>query len=173
MKKRNPHRILAVAATTRHIGYAVIEDGDLIYHGVCAMAPKEDSAETARAAGRIALKIIDHLHPARMVIARHFKEACPRMAPLIAVADALEDMARRQGLASQRVALASIRKQVCGDPRAGRFRFCRDLAYRFTELRIPYFRLRWSKEPFHGHLFYAAGAALLARREFPPKRVTT
>lgn len=173
MKKLNPRRILAVAATTRHIGYAVLEDGELVYHGVSALVPKKGAMSPSLEAVRIARKIMEHLHPAHLVITRHFKEACPRMASLIAVADALEDLARRQGLASQRIAQASIRKQVCGDSRADRYRFCRDLAYRFPELRIPYFRLRWSKEPFHGHLFYAVGAALLARKEFLPKGDTS
>lgn len=155
-------KILAIDPGTRHMGVALFEDGDIIYHGVTTIAKRASPHEHLRAARKVVLRLISDFAPSVLAVEKAFFANNRNTALLNVLVDEIRAIGRRKGLTVIALAATTVRKAVCGNGRASKEDVARVVVSRFPELRayISYDR-KW-KRRYHSNMFDAVALALAA-----------
>ena len=161
MTKR-AHRTLAIDPGTREMGVAVLEGGDLVYHGVEVFKNRRSPHDILADARRKVLRLIADFRPATVVIEKTFFANNRKAALLNVVADEAVAIATQKRLRVLQFAPSTVKKTICGNGHADKEQVARAVAARFPEL-TPYLRQdrKW-KDRFQANRFDAVAIGLVA-----------
>lgn len=163
MKKR-AHRILAIGPGTREMGVAILEGGELVYHGVEVFKNRCSPHDILADARRKVLRLTADFRPATVVVEKTFFAKNRGLAPLNIVADEAVAIARQKRLRVLQFAPSTVKKAIYGRGHAGKEEVARAVAARFPELK-PYLgqQQKW-RSRFQTNRFDAVALAVIARR---------
>jgi len=162
MKKKE--RILASDPGTRHIGFAILERGQLFHYGVKSIRRSISPGKKLKEGLGIVLSLSLDLRPGWFVVEKTFFANNRNSALLNVFADELLLLGRWKRLKTRSLAANTVRKAVCGKGDASKDDLAHVLISTYPELR-PYLssNRRW-KERFHRNMFDAVGLAVAATR---------
>jgi len=162
MTKKN--RILAIDPGTREMGVAVLENGNLVYHGVETFR-KLPSPQGRLRQGRAAVaRLIRDFRPAVLVVEKTFIGKNRNAALLNVLGDEIEALGRRHGITVVSLAPNTVKKAVAGYGWATKAEVAKAIAARYPKLKayLPPGR-KW-KQQQHYNMFdaVAMGVACLS-----------
>ena len=162
-KPNRPRRVLAIDPGTREMGVALLEAGQLLYHGVKVFPTQDRSARDrlTRAVTSVQRMIVD-FKPSVLVIEKTFFAANRNVALLNVLADEICLIARRDGLCVLRFAPSTVKKRIAGTGRASKMDVAKVVVARFPELTVYLGQRRKWQEDFHGNMFDAVALGLMA-----------
>lgn len=153
------NRLLAIDPGAREMGFAVLNDNELVYYGVKSLKKFRPKGRLKKAVKEILAKLIIEYGIKTLVMENGWFSQIK--SPLFqAVYEAIKDTAKQKKLKLKTYAPKTIRKLVCGDGKATKKRTARILANRYPELDI-YLQqdYRW-KEKYWLNAFDAIAAGL-------------
>ncbi len=98
MSKDSKRRILAIDPGTREMGLAVLEDGDLLYHGVLVLTGKGSPHAKLQEGRQVILRLIRDFRPHVLALEKAFFANNRNAALLNVLVDEINAMGRREGL---------------------------------------------------------------------------
>ncbi len=161
IKKPKP-RILAIDPGTRHIGIAVLQGSDLVYHGVVTM-PYRRSLETVRRNTRVLLhELLEDFRPTVLAVEGNSIGSKRARTPLHAVVSETKRIGRQERVEVVTMTASTVKKFVTGNGRATKEEVARAVARFYPELKA-YLRqtAKW-RARYHGNMFDAVALALAA-----------
>jgi len=159
---KTKERILAIDPGTRHMGVAVMENGELLYYGVEIIKKQETPHETLREGRKVILRLINDLKPQVLAVEKTFFANNRSSALLNVFADEIRAIGRRKGLKVIGFAPNTLKKFTCGDGRASKFQVATVIVSIFPELKVYLTQDRAWKERFHQNMFDAVALAVMA-----------
>jgi Holliday junction resolvasome RuvABC endonuclease subunit len=161
---KNKQRMLAIDPGTRHVGFAVLEDGELLHYGVKTIRRLKSPHGTLKEGRRIILRLINDFRPDLLIVEKTFFANNRNSALLNVFADEIRAVGRRKGLKVQRLAANTVRKLICGNGAASKDDVARAIVSRYPELG-PFLtsNRRW-KERFHRNMFDAVALGVAVRQ---------
>ena len=134
MFKRNK-RILAIDPGSREMGLAVLDGGELIYHGVKSLKKCRPKDKLHEAVKEILTRLI--IEYGVKVLAVENGMVSQIASPLFqTVFDAIKELAKQKRLKVTTYSPNTVRKHVCQDGKATKRRTARIIADRYPELEI-------------------------------------
>ncbi|MCB0258963.1 MAG: crossover junction endodeoxyribonuclease RuvC [Calditrichaeota bacterium] len=161
---KQTERILAIDPGAREMGVVVLEDTDLIYHGVKNLKTFRPEAELKKAVTQILSKLIVEYDVKTMVVENGWfsQESSPLFRTCF---DTVQEVGRKRRRRLAIYAPKTIRKFICGDGKATKKRTARILATQYPELEIYLEQnYRW-KEKYWLNVFDALAAGLTHVRQ--------
>lgn len=154
-----PNRILALDPGTRHLGVAVLENGELIFYGIKSVQGQETRQEVLREAVRILKKLIEGYRPDILAIEQTFVLQASATF-LRVVVKKLKAAARRSGLDVYEYAPIAVRSFFCHPEKPTKQLTAQKIAERY-----PYFKrhlecLNEWERLYYAHLFDAVALGL-------------
>ncbi len=159
---KNKERILAIDPGTRHMGVALLEDGQLVYQGVEIIKKQKAPHETLKEGRKVVLRLINDLKPDVLVFEKTFFANNRNTALLNVFADEIKAIGRRKGLQVICFAPSTLKKFTCGNGRASKFQVATVIVSKFPELKVYLTQDRAWKERFHQNMFDAVALAVMA-----------
>jgi len=160
MSKHNV-KILAIDPGTKYTGFAFLDKGKLIYHGVCVI--KEGSPdEKLREGKKIILRLIKDFKPHILVVERVFFGNNKTAAIMNVFVSEIMSIGKRKELKVISYAPTTVRKFICGDGRADKKALSEVIVSKIPELKIYLTQDRAWKERYHQNIFDAVGLGLMA-----------
>jgi len=157
---RSKPRILAIDPGTRHIGIAVLQGRELVYHGVVTM-PHRRSPEAIRRNTKALLgELLRDFRPTVLAVEENSIGSNRTKSLLHNVVSETRKIGRREGVEVVTKAASTVKKVVTGNGRASKEEVSRAVARSFPELRA-YLRqtAKW-RARYHGNMFDAVAIAL-------------
>jgi len=158
----NHHKILAIDPGTRLMGFALIDNGTLIYNGVKVIKTKNSPCETVRHVRRIVFRMINDFRP-RVVAA---EKACfgtnQRAALMNVVVREIRFIARRKQLKFIDYYPSTLKKFITGNGRATKMEVSRAVVLKYPDLNVFLTQDRAWKERFHQNMFDAVALGIMA-----------
>ena len=160
-------RILGIDPGTRYIGFAFLDNDELVHHGVKTIRNKKSPGEKSREGRRSVLRLINDFRPDVLVVEKTFFANNRNSVLLNVFTDEIRALGKRKGLNVRSLAANSVRKLICGNGAASKDDVARVIASRYPELR-PYLTSdrRW-KERYYRNMFDAVALAVSVQSEFP------
>lgn len=164
MRKRKRIRILGIDPGTRNIGFAFLDDGDLVHYGVKTIRGKKSPHEKLKEGRKIILRLVRDFGPDTLVVEKTFFANNRNSALLNVFADEIKALGKRKGLQVHSLAANTVRKIICVNGAASKDDVARAMVSHYPELR-PYLTAdrRW-KETYHRNMFDAAALVIAAER---------
>ena len=164
MSFKNKRKILAIDPGTRYIGFAFLEDEELVHYGVKTIRGMRSPHEKLREGRRLILRLMNDFEPESLVVEKTFFANNRNSALLNVFADEIKAVGRRKGLRVYGLAANSVRKLICGNGAASKDDVARAMVSRYPELR-PFLTSdrRW-KERYHRNMFDAVALAIAAQQ---------
>src|SRR5216684_2547990 len=162
MLKSKKVRVLAIDPGTRAMGVALLENGDLIYHGVKTISRGRSPHEKLREGRKIVLRLIKDFKPEVMVVEKTFFANNRNSALLNVFADEILIVGKRKGLKVLAFAPSAVKKTVCGNGWAKKDEVARAVAARYPELKVYLGQNREWKSRFHSNMFDAVALGMVA-----------
>jgi len=160
MTKHNA-KILAIDPGTKYMGFAFLDKGVLIYHGVSVI--KEGSPdEKLREGKKIILRLIKDFKPHILVVERVFFGNNKTAAIMNVFVSEIMSIGKRKELKVISYAPTTVRKFICGDGRADKKALSEVIVSKIPELKIYLTQDRAWKERYHQNMFDAVGLGLMA-----------
>jgi crossover junction endodeoxyribonuclease RuvC len=159
---QNNSRILAIDPGTRLMGVALLEKGQLIYHGVKVIKKGDSSSQTLQNARRIVLRLINDLRPDMLVVEKAFFAKSKNVLLLKVFIDEIKAIARRKQLKLISYSPNTVRKFICGNGWADKYEVSQAVAQQYPELRVYLTQDRAWKERFHQNMFDAVALGIMA-----------
>ena len=158
MRRKND-RILAIDPGSREMGVVVLEDSELIHHGVKSLKTFRPEAVLRQAVTEILNKLIVEYDIKSMVVENGWfsQERSPLFQTVFRT---IKEVARKRNLKLETFAPKTIRKFICADGKATKRRTARILATQYPLLEIYLEQnYRW-KEKYWLNVFDALAAGL-------------
>ena len=160
MRTRSKTTILAIDPGTRAMGVALVENGDLIYHGVRTIRKQQSPRDTLDRGRKVVLRLIRDFRPDVLAFEKTFFANNRNAALLNVFADEIKAIGQRKGLRVLAFAPSTIKKAVCGNGRASKREVAQAVVARYPELKVYLSQDRKWKEQFHANMFDAVALAL-------------
>jgi len=160
IKKR---RILAIDPGTREMGIALLENGDLIYHGVKVLTRRSSPHENLQEGRRIVLRLIKDFRPQVLALEKAFFANNRNAALLNVLVDEIKAMGRRRGLRILSLAPNTVKKAIAGNGRATKAEVAKVVISRYPELRVYLTQDRKWKQKYHENMFDAVALAIVCQ----------
>jgi Holliday junction resolvasome RuvABC endonuclease subunit len=163
MRRRPLPRILAIDPGTRHIGVAVLQGPDLVYHGVLTM-PHRRAPEAVRRNTRVLLRqLLSDFRPTVLVVEGNSIGSRRSKSPLHEVINEIRKAGRRERVDVVAKAAGTVKKFLTGNGRASKDEVARACARLYPQLNA-YLRqtAKWRTQ-YHGNMFDAVAIAIAAR----------
>jgi Holliday junction resolvasome RuvABC endonuclease subunit len=160
MTKTPKPRILAIDPGTRHIGIAVLQGSDLVYHGVATL-PHRRTLEAVRRNTRVLLrKLLQDFRPPILAVEANSIGSSRARSRLHAVVSETRTIGRDEGVEVVTKAASTVKKFVAGHGRATKQEVARAVAQSYPELKA-YLRqtAKW-RAKYHGNMFDAVALAM-------------
>ena len=135
-KLRKTPRILAIDPGTREMGTAVLQGGDLVFHGVKEFRNRATPHDNLREGRQAILRLINEFKPSVLAIERSFFANNRNAALLNVLVDEIRAVGRRKGLKVVSYAPSTVKKAVCGDGRATKRQVALAVVREYRELRV-------------------------------------
>jgi len=158
-------RILAIDPGTRLMGVALLDNGQLVYHGVKIIKKGKTPHENLKNARRIVARLIADLKPNLLVVEKVFFANNRNSSLLKLLAEEIRLLARKRKLKLVGYAPSSVKKFICGNGWADKYQVARVVARRYPELSVYLTQDRAWKERFHQNMFDAVALGMMACRE--------
>jgi Holliday junction resolvasome RuvABC endonuclease subunit len=159
IKKPKP-RILAIDPGTGHIGIAVLQGSDLLYHGVITM-PHPRAPEAVRRNTRVLLRqLFSDFRPKVLAVEENSIGSKRARSLLHAVVSETLRLGRREGMHVVTRTASTVKKSVTGNGRASKEEVARAVARRYPELTA-YLRqtAKW-RALYHANMFDAVALGM-------------
>lgn len=159
---RNNKKILAIDPGTRKMGVALLENGDLIYHGVKSIKKCKSPHETLKNGKKTILRLIEDFRPNTLVVEKAFFANNRNAALLNVFVDEIKSIAQRKRLKVLSFAPNTVKKQIFGYGRASKMDVARIIVSKFPELKVYLTQDRAWKEKYHQNMFDAVALGMMA-----------
>ena len=160
MRKKRAQRILAIDPGTREMGYAILDEYDPIYYGVKTLKKKRPTCVLLKETRKIIRRLIEDYNPKILVIEETFFYKHKNAYRLIAMAEEIKRVAKREKLKVFEYAPKTIRKAICKSGKATKREVAEVLCSRYPELHVYLTQDRKWKEKYWGHMFDALALGL-------------
>lgn len=154
-------RVLAIDPGTRAMGIALLENNDLIYHGVKAISRDGLPHEKLKEGRKIVLRLIRDFNPHVFVVEKTFFANNRNSALLNVFADEILTVGKRKGLKVLAFAPSAVRKTVCGNGWAKKDEVARAVVRSYPELKVYIGQDRKWKSRYHANMFDAVALGML------------
>ncbi|TKJ32898.1 MAG: hypothetical protein CEE38_22005 [Planctomycetes bacterium B3_Pla] len=161
---QNQSRILAIDPGTRLMGVAILDDGQLIYHGVKIIKKGECPNDNLQYARRIILKLIHDFKPHVLVVEKAFFANNRNASLLNVLVDEIKAIAIRKRLRLVAYSPCTMKKFICGNGGASKADVSKVVVSRYPELKIYLTQDTAYKERFHQNMFDAVALGMMAGR---------
>jgi Holliday junction resolvasome RuvABC endonuclease subunit len=161
MVKNKKIRVLAIDPGTRAMGVALLENRDLIYHGVKTISKGSSPHEKLWEGRRIVLRLINDLKPQILVVENTFFAKNRNSALLNVFADEIKAVGKRKGLKVLGFAPSAVKKAACGNGWAKKDEVARAVVSHYPELRVYLGQNRKWKSRFHSNMFDAIAVGMM------------
>lgn len=162
MRRKPLPRILAIDPGIRHVGIAVLQGSDLIYHGVLTM-PHPRALEAIRRNTRALTRyLLSDFEPAILAVEGNSFGGSAARSPLHEVVSEIRRVGRREKIVVISKTASTVRKLVTGNGRASKEEVARACARCYPQLKA-YLRqtAKWRTQ-YHGNMFDAVALGLSA-----------
>lgn len=156
----NKTRILAIDPGTREMGIALVDQGELVYHGVRTLRRRQSPRDTLDQGRKVVLRLIRDFRPTLLAVEKTFFANNRNAALLNVLGDEIKAIGQRKGLRVVALAPSTIKKAVCGNGRATKREVAHVVVARYPELKVYLSEDRKWKEQFHANMFDAVALAL-------------
>lgn len=160
MKLGKKPKILAIDPGTREMGIALLENGELVYHGVTTIKKLASPHDRLRLARRIILRLFSDFRPTIVVVEKTFFRHNRNAALLNVLFDEIRAIGRRRGLLVKSLGHSTVKKVVCGNGGANKEEVARAMVCRFPQLKVYLTQDRKWKERYHQNMFDAVALGL-------------
>jgi Holliday junction resolvasome RuvABC endonuclease subunit len=160
MRRKPTPRILAIDPGTRHIGIAVLQGSDLVYHGVLTM-PHRQALEAVRRNTRVLLRqLLSDFRPTVLVVEGNSIGSSRAKSRLHAVIGEIRIIGRRERVEVVMKSASTVKKFMTGSGQATKDEVARAVARSYPELKA-YLRqtAKW-RSRYHENMFDAVALAL-------------
>lgn len=163
---KSRYRVLSIDPGTRKTGYALIQDGKLLYHGVMVFANRQSPRANLREARESVRNLITTLKPNVLAVERaFFSKRTPRTALLNVYYRQILYLGRRSHLKVLTYAPSTVKKSVTGYGWATKQQVAQMVVYRYPELKAYLLRDRGWKSLHHSNMFDAVAVGLVALKD--------
>src|SRR6266852_5710991 len=162
MFKNKKMRVLAIDPGTRAMGVALLEDHELIYHGVKTISRGSSPHEKLREGRKIVLRLINDFKPHVLVVEKTFFANNRNSALLNVFADEIIVVGKRKGLRVLAFAPSAVKKAVCGNGWAKKDEVAKAVVARYPELKVYIGQDREWKSRYHANMFDAVAVGMMA-----------
>ena len=164
MKKNN--RILAIDPGTHYIGVAVLDGTKLVYYGVKTLPLKHRSQDALTEGRKVIRSLIKDFKPGMLAVEKTFFANNRNSVLLNVLVNEILSIGKRERLRVISLAANVVRKEICGNGRAGKQDVAREIVTRFPELKAYLFSDRRWKERYFYNTFdaIALGVAAYSRK---------
>ena len=156
-------RILAIDPGTRFLGYALLEDHDLIHFGVKTIPYTKEKRKMVSMGRKIILRLIADYRPEILIVEKTFFGGIKGSVWLNIFVRLIQCLGKQQGLQVLSIAANSVRKVVCRNGSASKEEVAQAIVLRFPELKPYLFSERRWQAKFHFNLFDAVALAVVAQ----------
>jgi Holliday junction resolvasome RuvABC endonuclease subunit len=153
-------RILAIDPGIRHVGIAVLQGPDLMYHGVLTM-PYRRSPKAVRRNTRVLVRhLLDDFHPTVLALEENSIGSNRTRSLLHAVVSETRRVGRREGIEVVSNTASTVKKSPTDSGRASKENVARACARCYPQLKA-YLRqtTKWRTQ-YHGNMFDAVALGL-------------
>jgi Holliday junction resolvasome RuvABC endonuclease subunit len=159
---KNKSRILAIDPGTTLMGVAVLDRGQLIYHGVKVIKKGSSPNENLQHARRVILRVIKDLRPDIVVVEKAFFAKSRNVSLLNVLVDEIKAIAKRKDLKLLSYSPSTVKKFICGNGWATKAEVSRAVVLKYPELKVYLTQDRAWKERFHQNMFDAVALGMIA-----------
>jgi len=158
---QNNSRILAIDPGTRLMGVALLEKGQLIYHGVKVIKKGNSPNQNLQNARKAVLRLVSDLKPCMLVVEKTFFANSRNTSVLNVFVNEIKAIGRRKGIKTVLFSPSTVKKFICGNGWADKKDVARAIVSKFPELKVYLTQDRAWKERFHQNMFDAVALALI------------
>lgn len=158
---KSKKKILAIDPGTREMGIALLENGDLIYHGVVVLSRKGSPHAKLQEGRRTILRLIRDFRPHVLAVEKAFFANNRNAALLNVLVDEIRAMGRRRGLRILSLAPNTVKKAIAGNGRATKAEVAKVVISRYPELKVYLTQDRKWKQKYHENMFDAVALAVV------------
>jgi len=162
---KNKKKILAIDPGTRHMGYAFLDKGRLLYYGVKVIGKKKSPHEILKEGRKIVLRLIKDLKPNILVVEKTFISNNRSASLLNVFFDEIKAVGRRKHLKVLCFAPSTVKKHIAKNGWAKKKEVARALCTKYPELKVYLTQDRGWKERYHQNMFDAVALAEMALRQ--------
>jgi len=155
-------KILAIDPGTRHMGYAFLDKGKLLYYGVKLIGKKKSPHETLKEGRKIVLRLINDLKPNILVIEKTFISNNRSASLLNVFFDEIRAVGKRKKLRVLSFAPSTVKKFIAKDGWAKKKEVAKAICSKYPELKVYLTQDRGWKERYHQNMFDAVALAEMA-----------
>lgn len=155
-------KILSIDPGTREMGVALLQNGDLIYHGVKLIKKGRSPHENLREGRIVVLRLINDFKPQVLVVERTFFAQNKNCALLNVFVDEIKTIGKRKGLKVESFAPNTVKKFICGHGRASKQDVARVIISIYPELKVYLTQDRKWKEEYWHNVFDAVALGIMA-----------
>jgi len=113
-------KILSIDPGTRELGVALLQNGDLIYHGVKTIRKRGTPQERLKEGRGIVLRLIQDFKPQVLAVEKTFFAKNKNAALLNVFAEEIKAIGKQQGKTVVSFAPNTVKKFICGNGRASK-----------------------------------------------------
>lgn len=161
MNNSKKTRILAIDPGTREMGVALLENGNLIYHGVKGIYNRKSPHVILKQGREIILRLIRDFQPGILVVEKSFFANNRNSALLNVFVDEILAIGRRKRLRVLAYAPSTVKKAICGHGRASKEEVTKVIVSKYPQLKVYLSQDRKWKEKYHANMFDAVALGLM------------
>ncbi|RLC35131.1 MAG: hypothetical protein DRH33_08750 [Candidatus Nealsonbacteria bacterium] len=162
---KNKKKILAIDPGTRHMGYAFLDKGKLLYYGVKIIEKGRSPSETLKTGRKQVLRLINDLKPNVLAVEKTFISNNRSASLLNVFFDEIKAVGKRKGLKVLCFAPSTVKKHIAKDGWADKKEVAKAIATKYPELKVYLTQDRGWKERSHQNMFDAVALAEMALRQ--------
>jgi len=159
---KNKSKILAIDPGTKHMGYAFLDKGKLVYYGVKVIEKKKSPHEILDKGRKVVLRLINDLKPNVLAIEKTFISNNRSSSLLNVFFDEIKAVGKRKGLRILCFAPSTVKKHIAKNGWAKKKEVARALCTKYPELKVYLTQDRGWKERYHQNMFDAVALAEMA-----------
>lgn len=165
-----PPIILGLDPGTRYLGFAVLQDNDLLGYGVHELRNGTRPYDVIGQARRSVLRLTARYRPTRIAIEQPYLLPTKRAALLTTLVEEIHERAKELGLEVVQLSPELARARLLSDPKATKYEIAQHLAKRFDQLQTlapkkPKIPALWlaSRDRYWLHMFDALALAVASQ----------
>lgn len=159
---KNKLKILAIDPGTKHMGYAFLDNGKLLYYGVKVIEKKRSPSEVLKAGRKEVLRLINDLDPDILAIEKTFVSNNRSASLLNVFFDEIKTIGKGKELKVLSFAPSTVKKHIAKDGWAKKEDVAKTIATKYPELKVYLTQDRGWKEKYHQNMFDAVALAEVA-----------
>jgi len=156
---KNKKKILAIDPGTRHMGYAFLDKGKLLYYGVKVIEKGKSPSETLREGRKQVLRLINDLRPNILAVEKAFISNNRNTSLLNVLFDEIKAVGKRKGLKVLCFAPSTVKKHIAKNGWAKKKEVAKAICTKYPELKVYLTQDRGWKERYHQNMFDAVALA--------------